>query len=251
MWSEADLDPHNVETQLQLDAPAGGFDVTSTEPIPMPVPVASVANPEDTVILPVAGLIAGIEVVGTPMLTQSQATSTIKEATSREATGPRDPSRPGTPSIAGQPQEQQKKPARNSKHSQTEKYLCPHDDCSRSKPGSGFNRKDHLGQHLRGPHNQTLVPRFRREPAGNLSIPEPTVKSKKRKRISEAELSPYDSDDISNELAEERRLRQLAEQENERLRQRIENYEERMQKYEDRLDRMMSLFQEQKGKEKM
>ena len=154
------------------------------------------------------------------------------------------------------------KSPRNSRHSQIEKYYCPYPDCSRSRQGSGFSRKDHLDQHLRGPHKQSSVSRVRAKRAAVSSSRNPAAASlsvqalsplKKRKRGGDGELDTHSLNELegehAGELAEKRRLRLLAEQENQRLRQKLEKYEERMEKYEERLDRMMTLFGQQKGEE--
>jgi hypothetical protein len=103
------------------------------------------------------------------------------------------------------------------------------------------------------------VPRLRVKLAASSSTCKPTtpsettraiVQSKKRKRESEGELGCHSGDGLFEELTKERRLRLLAEQENQRLRQKMENYEGGMQKYEERLDRMMTLIEEHKGVEK-
>lgn len=149
--------------------------------------------------------------------------------------------------------------SRNSKHGQTQKYFCTYSDCSRSQPGSGFYRKDHLDQHLRGRHKQNSVPRLRAKSVAVSSVRNPTatsettgalLQSKKRKCGSEGETSRHGGDGLFEELTEERRLRLLAKKETQRLRQKIENYEERMEKYEERLDRMMTLIEEHKGEGK-
>ena len=152
-------------------------------------------------------------------------------------------------------------PATKSKHGQAEKYFCTHSDCPRAKLGSGFRRKDHLDQHLRGLHKQSSVPRLRISsakslnppgPKGNERTKEPSVVSRKRSRGYEAETasdnSSQESETISKELAEERQLRKSAEEEVRRLRQKLNNYEERMEKYEERLDRLMSLLEQQQKK---
>lgn len=115
--------------------------------------------------------------------------------------------------------------SRKSKHGQTERYFCTSSNCDRSQLGRGFNRKDHLTQHLR------------------------VHKSKKRSHESDGENGQPSRDSFLEELAEERRLRLLANQENCRLQQKLENYEERMQKYEDRLDRMMNLIESHRSKQ--
>jgi len=73
------------------------------------------------------------------------------------------------------------------------------------------------------------------------------LQSRKRKHGSEGGTGRHNGDGLFEELAEERRLRLLTEQENYHLRQKLENYEERMQKYEERLDRMMAFLEEHKG----
>jgi len=156
------------------------------------------------------------------------------------------------PSVGtSQHRDQPKKSGQKSKHGQTERYICTYENCNRSKPGSGFNRKDHLDQHIRGVHKQILMPRLRGASAGTVnsalqestSTAEDAEQPKKRKRDSEDELGNDDTEHLSNELARERRLRQQTEKENQQLRRKIENYEERMQKYEDRLDRLMALLE--------
>ncbi|KAH8690090.1 hypothetical protein BGW36DRAFT_67088 [Talaromyces proteolyticus] len=148
---------------------------------------------------------------------------------------------------------------RNSKHGKTEKYFCPYPACSRSQPGSGFYRKDHFDQHLRGPHRQDSVARLGTKSTAGSSAPpltltvtneatthESTLQSKKRSRGSGGEINQRtgaNNNSYFEELAEERRLRLLAEQENQRLSHKLENYEGRMQKYEERLDKMMALME--------
>jgi hypothetical protein len=124
-----------------------------------------------------------------------------------------------------------------------------------SQLGSGFKHKDHLDQHLRGLHKQTSVQRLRAKPAavtsiGNLTatndITETHLRSKKRKRGIEEETAGSNLDKFEKELAEERSLRQLAEEDNRLLRKRLENYERYIEKYNERLDRMSPL-EERKG----
>jgi molecular chaperone GrpE (heat shock protein) len=75
------------------------------------------------------------------------------------------------------------------------------------------------------------------------------VQSKKHKRRNGEGISPHGEHELFEELAEEQRLRLLAEQETQRLRQKIENYERRMEKYEERLDKMMTLLEKyEKGR---
>lgn len=256
MWNEAVLEPLNLEMQLELDDLQYAIDY-SGEITVAPLPALSSTIPQETVILPVASHGEGTESANAPVSMSSTAISTTKSGPEREATGPMSIPPQGPPAGTRQGQDQPKKSARISKHSQTERYFCTHENCNRSRPGSGFNRKDHLDQHLRGVHKQNLVLRLRGESAGTVTgVQEPTTapqtaeRSKKRKRDNEEDLGHDDSDDLSNELARERRLRQMAEQENQQLRRKIENYEERMQKYEDRLDRMMSLLEQERGKDK-
>jgi phosphopentomutase len=120
-------------------------------------------------------------------------------------------------------------------------------------------RKDHLDQHLRGPHKQTSVQRLRAKPAAASSIGNSTatsditgvpLQSKKRKRETEKETSVSNLDKLEKELVEERRLRRLVEEDNHLQRQKLENYERRMEKYEERLDRMMALLEEHKREER-
>jgi hypothetical protein len=194
--------------------------------------------------------------------TPCRATSTIQDTTENkrlEATESGALAPPNTFLIHRQAQDNQTISSRNSKHGQTEKHFCTYSDCSRSQPGSGFYRKDHLDQHLLGTHKQNSVPRLSGKSAAALSSCNPIgaskttgalLQSKKRKNGSEGETGRQNGDGLFEELAEERSLRVLAEQENHQLRQKLENYEGRMQKYEERLDRMMTLFEKHKGEEK-
>ena len=128
---------------------------------------------------------------------------------------------------------------RNSKHGKSEKYFCPYPDCSHSQPGSGFCRKDHLDQHLRGPHKQSSVARVRAKPVAASNslnptatgeIAQPLSQSKKRKHGADGEPETYSVDELVERLAEERSLRLLREEEIRLLRQKLERYEARMEK---------------------
>jgi len=144
------------------------------------------------------------------------------------------------------------------RHSQTERYFCSYDNCVRSKKGSGFKRKDKLDQHLRGPHKQTSVPRARATPTAASSVSNPAAantivdgisKSKKRKRWNEEEVDGSNVDRLEKELAEERRLRELAGHRNQRLEEQLDDVKRRLDQYE-RLDKMLSLWEEhQQAKE--
>ena len=101
--------------------------------------------------------------------------------------------------------------------------------------------------------------RLRAKPAATLSFGNQTatsditstiLQSKKRKRGSEEETRGLNLDKLEKELAEERKLRLLAEEDNCLLRQELKNYERRMEKYEERLDRMMTLLEEHKKGER-
>jgi hypothetical protein len=259
MLSEPYFDLPNLEQQLQRCA--SGYATTFGTSIG----VTSVSTPPedaDAVNPPVTnhGNPGGINTA--PRFTSCRATSTIQEA---EENGRLEATEPGalvplnTLLPHKQAQDNQTVSSRNSKHGQTEKHFCTYSDCSRSQPGSGFYRKDNLDQHLRGVHKQNPVPKLsaKSAAASNPHNPMATSKttgvilqSKKRKRGSEGETGRHNEGGIFDELAEERRLRLLAEQENHQLRQKLDNYEGRMQKYEERLDRMMTLFEEHKGEEK-
>lgn len=151
-------------------------------------------------------------------------------------------------------------PVHSSKHSQIEKYHCSYSSCERSRPGSGFCRRDHLTQHVRRMHKQASIPRLRAKPAAipsssnenNLNpLSEPILRPKKRKHIGDGELDANSAKNLAagleEELEEERRLRLLAEQEIQQLRQKLEKYEERMERNEERLDKLMNFLEEYKG----
>lgn len=231
-WDEAQFALPSLEQQLQLCATATTYGTA----IPLnPVPT-SYENP--------SGLVAA------PRLTPCQATSTIQEITENERLEASDsgaviPSSPIT--VHDQSRGDQDISSRNSKHGQREKHFCPDPGCNRSRPGSGFCRKDHLDQHLRGRHKQNSVPRLRAKPAATSSARSPNATSEttrahsqlnKRKRRSEGETGRHSGDGLFEELAEERRLRLLVEQDNQRLRWKLENHEERIRKCEERLDRL-------------
>lgn len=254
------FDVPNLEEQLQIRVP--GPDTTSDTAVSLDsIPTPPTVNPADTISLPVINHENTSEIVVTPSFSSCPATNTIPRSIENrqlEATEPGDLVAL-TSQIHIQPEDGQIGPSRSSKHGQTEKHFCTYSDCIHSQPGSGFRRKDHLDQHLRGPHKQTSVQRLRAKPAASSSIGDSTAKtditgaslqSKKRKRGSKEETSGANLDKLENELAEERRLRRLAEEDNHLLRQKLENYERRMEKYEERLDRMMSLLEERKGKER-
>jgi len=261
LWSEPHFDLPNLEQQLQRCVPGHattfGTAITVTSvPTPLEVTAADAVNPAVTNHGNPSGIIVA------PIFTSRRATSTIQEAADNErleATEPGDLVPVNTFLAHRQAQDNQTVSSRNSKHGQTEKHFCTYSDCSRSQPGSGFYRKDNLDQHLRGVHKQNSVPRLRAKSAAASSPRNPTatskttgahLQSKKRKRGSEGETGRHNEDELFDELAEERRLRLLAEQENHQLRQKLDNYEGRMQKYEERLDRMMTLFEEHKREEK-
>jgi hypothetical protein len=127
----------------------------------------------------------------------------------------------------------QTKKARNNKHSTQEKYFCYHSDCKHSQSGSGFKRKDHLDQHLRGPHKQASVPRVRAPPDTVAStsrgpITETVMRATKRKRGEEEGFKVRNVDEMWELLAEERQLRLHAEKQRDELRQRLDKAEERI-----------------------
>lgn len=260
MWNTPHFDVQNLEQQLWPSVP-GPATTSDTVISPDSIPTLSAANPADTISVPVInhGNTSGI--VATPSFSSCLATSTIQGATGNrqpEATESRDLV-PLTSLAYKRPRDGQVGPSRSSKHSQTEKYFCSYSDCIHSQLGSGFKRKDHLDQHLRGPHRQTSVQRLRAKPVATSSIGNLTaasditgapLQSKKRKRGSEEETSGSNLDKLEKELVEERRLRRLVEEDNHLLRQKLENYERRMEKYEERLDRMMALLEEHKRGER-
>lgn len=136
----------------------------------------------------------------------------------------------------------QANPSQSSKHGKIEKYFCEHSDCSRSHPGSGFHRRDHLVQHLRGLHKQSSVARIRAKPATLSSSPNPITTSqvsdspsqfKKRKREGHGDSDAHSRD----ELAEERKKRLTAEQENQELRQEIQHLLQKLAKCEEQKEK--------------
>jgi hypothetical protein len=250
------FDLPNLEQQLRLGVSGPGT-ISDTAISLDSIPTLSAVSPTDTVSLPVISHGNTRGTVAIPSFSSDPATSTMSKATGNrqlEATDSRTLV-PLTTLVHRQPRDGQVGPSQNSKHSQTEKYFCTYLDCIHSQPGSGFKRKDHLDQHLRGLHKQTSVQRLRAKPAAASSTGNPTatsditaapLQSKKRKRGSEEETSESNLDKLEKELAEERRLRRLVEEDNHLLRQKLENYEGRMEKYEARLDRMMNLLEEHK-----
>lgn len=149
----------------------------------------------------------------------------------------------------------QSRPSQNSKHGRLEKYFCPHSDCDRSQPGKGFPRKDHLDQHLRGKHKELPTPRVRAIPEtvrNSSHIVQSPSQSKKRKRGGDGQSGTTsldeDADDMIQQLAEERKLRLLAEKENARLRQEVEKYKERMEKCEERMERKEERMEKREGR---
>jgi hypothetical protein len=259
MWNAPYFDVPNLEQQLQLYIPRPAT-TSDTAISPDSIPTSSAVNPADTISLPIINHGNTSRIVATPSFNSRPATSTIQRATENrqlEATESRDLV-PLTSLVHRQPRGGQVGLPRSSKHGQTEKYFCTYSDCIHSQLDSGFKRKDHLDQHLRGPHKQTSVQRLRAKPAVASSIGNPTatsditgvpLQSKKRKRGSEEETSGSNLDKLEKELVEEQRLRRLVEEDNHLLRQKLENYERRMEKYEERLDRMMALLEEHKREE--
>jgi hypothetical protein len=251
MWSEPHFDPLNLNQQLQLyiPEPVTSYGMVTTLGS---IPTLSAVNSIDTVTPLVTNHGKYSEIVDAPSFTSCRATSTIQEISENERLGVAESgclTPLSTFLVHSQARDEQAVSSRNSKHSQTEKYFCTYSDCTRSQLGSGFHRKDHLDQHLRGLHKQNLVPRLRvksaaasstRKPIPGSEAAEALVQPKKRKRESEEKLGYHGGDELFEELIKERKLRLLAEQENQRLHQTIEDYEGRMQKYEERLDRMMS-----------
>ena len=260
MWNVPHFDVQNLEQQLRPSIP--GPATTSDTAISLDsISTLSAVNPADTISVPVINHGNASGIVATPSFSSCLAASTIQRATENrqlEAIESRDLI-PLTSLVYRRPRDSQVGPSRSSKHSQAEKYFCTYSDCIHSQLGSGFKRKDHLDQHLRGPHKQTSVQRLRAKPAATSSIGNPTAASditgatlqyKKRKRGSEEETSGSNLDKLEKEVVEERRLRRLAEEDNHLLRQKLENYERRMEKYEERLDRMMALLEEHKREER-
>ncbi|RFU24370.1 hypothetical protein B7463_g11968, partial [Scytalidium lignicola] len=263
MQGELQSELPSLEQQLErcVSCSVTTFDIPITlTPVPVPT-VSTTANSVNPQVINY-GYHGGI--IATAKLPSSHSTSAIQEVVESEQIEATESDAPGpvnAPLICThtQIQDNQIISSRNSKHGQTEKQFCIYSNCSRSQPGSGFHRKDHLDQHLRGVHKQGSVPRLRAKPAVVLSsfnsaatseTPGAFLQSKKRRHRRDDPTDWQDKDELFEELAEERRLRLLAQQENNQLRQKIENYEGRMQKYEERLDRMMALFEGHKGEGK-
>ncbi|KAL9078939.1 MAG: hypothetical protein Q9157_002164, partial [Trypethelium eluteriae] len=159
--------------------------------------------------------------------------------------------------ISVEPDSQQPKQMKNSKHGKSEKHFCDYTDCNRSRSRIGFFRKDHLDQHLRGRHKQSLVPRIRAKSntvlnSSNLPSstedPQMFLQSKKRKHDSEVRSSQLSTEELMKMVDEEQSKRRQVEQENTHLQQKIEKYEERMEKYENRLDKLTTLLENEKRK---
>lgn len=230
---------------------------TSTTLTSVPTPLA--ATTADTVNLPVTNYGNSSGIIATPIFTSCRATNTIQAAIENdrlEATESGAVLQHNSSLVHRLSQDNQSASSRNSKHGQTKKHFCTYSSCSRSQPGLGFYRKDHLDQHLRGVHRQNSVSRLCAKLAAASSSRNTTgmskttgvlLQSRKRKLGSEGGAGQHNGDGLFEELAEERRLRLLTDQENYHLRQKLENYEERMQKYEERMDKIMALLEEHKG----
>lgn len=242
------------------------------------VPTSSLIKPQDTIALPITNdeifsptaIVSNATPYQATSATQGAANDRQLEASESRALPIRSLSslshqNPLDDAYSATTNGVRSEPPRNSKHSQTEKYLCHYPDCKHSREGSGFRRKDHLDQHLRGPHKQLSVTRLRAKPATVSSSHGPATttqtlqalpQSKKRKRGGDGGPGTRSVDELTEELAEGRRLRLLAEQENgqlrqdnRQLRQELKKSKERMEKCEARLDKMMDLFGEQKSEE--
>jgi hypothetical protein len=230
MWNVPHFDVPNLEQQLQPCVPDPATTSDTTTSLDSFLTLSAV-NTADTVSLPVINHENISGTVATPSFTSCPA-STIQRTTENRHLEATESSTliPLTSLVHRQSRGDQLGPSRSSKHGQTEKYFCTYSGCIHSQLGSGFKRKDHLDQHLRGPHKQTSVQRLRAKPAAASSIGNPTatgapLQSKKRKRGSEEETSRSNLDKLEKELAEERRLRRLVEEDNHLLRQKLENYE--------------------------
>ncbi|KIX04750.1 uncharacterized protein Z518_05620 [Rhinocladiella mackenziei CBS 650.93] len=198
-WSDVHFAPPNPEQRLQLYVPelATNCAMATT---PGSVLTSSVVNPTDAVNPSITNHGDFSEIVVAPGF--ARATSTIQQVTENERLQTADSGQflpINTLIVHGQARDEQNVRSRNSKHGQTEKYFCSFSDCSRSQPGSGFYRKDHLNQHLRGLHKQNLVPRPRVESGAASNACKATatnettgaiVQSKKRKSESEEEFGP-------------------------------------------------------------
>lgn len=145
--------------------------------------------------------------------------------------------------------------SQNSRHGQTEEYLCPYSNCNHSRSGSGWHREDHFDQYLKGVHKQSSVERLRAKPAVALTTQSPTDTStstenidpfRKPKRAIEADSNRKSMEGLQQELAGERRLRLQAEQETQAMRQQLQNFEKRLEKSEERVDRLMTLLEKEK-----
>ncbi|KAF2012006.1 hypothetical protein BU24DRAFT_465580 [Aaosphaeria arxii CBS 175.79] len=270
-WSLSHPDFIDPEQQLQQLMPGLSSSLTIPESGDS-LQISSTVKPQDTICPRVSTDEApGTFNVATSVATSS-ATREIGEEQQLEAVEPTAFAAPDIPSPFHEkprdgPQSvgtdaRHTKGFQNSRHGHIQKYYCPYPNCGRSKEGFGFRRKDHLDQHLKGPHKQSSVARLRGRPATGSSsfnsvatsdIARALSQTKKRKHNEHGDLAEHSvnepSDVLVKELAEERRLRLEAEQENQRLRQKLEKYEERMEKYEERLDRMMTLFGNNKSEE--
>jgi hypothetical protein len=108
----------------------------------------------------------------------------------------------------------------SSKHSQNEKWFCGELGCNRSQPGRGFKRRDNLAQHLFGVHKRKLEGRIRApsvvassslDPTALRSNAVPLPQPKKRRR--EEELDSHSINELTEQLAAERRNNQILMQE--------------------------------------
>jgi hypothetical protein len=252
MWSVPSFTFQDLEQQLPLPVSGpttnSGTGISPTlEPTLSALQSGATINPLATNDGHLSGIVDSLRFTSCPGSSTVQDSAESEQLEATESFTPLD-----TSLVHGQASDSHTTFSRTSKHGQTEKYFCTYHDCSRSQTGSGFYRKDHLDQHLRGRHKQSSVPKLGAKSVALSSIRNSTtlsestealLQSRKRKRRSEEETRRYSEDGSFEELAEERRLRLLAEEETQRLRQKLENYEERMKKYEDRLDRMMSLIE--------
>lgn len=255
---ERQSDSLDLEQQLQQFIPEPAVNFWTPTSIGS-VLTSSTVNPQDTIAVP-------ISTDGVPHTTAVAASATSYNVTNAPQEATEDRRLEGAESRADATLLEgacstttdglHTNPSRKSKHGQIEKYHCPYPDCNHSRPGAGFRRKDHLDQHLRGPHKQSSVARVRAKPAAAVTSsrkPSATTQtiqappqSQKRKRVGDGELDARSVE----ELAEERRLRLIVlEEENQGLRRKLERceeqmekYEQRLEKYEERLDGMMTLF---------
>ncbi|KAK5051492.1 hypothetical protein LTR84_003144 [Exophiala bonariae] len=243
-WMGDDLDMRAILDHAQrqnFDASDSSIDVT-VPTTQIFLPVSSVVA-KNALILPIMGREVDPLAIEAPVRSPFEDKIKLTEFGSRATAETAVLSRPDASNAAGLSLEEENIPPRNSKHGQIEKYYCPYEDCKRSKPGSGFKRKDHLDQHLDGPHKRKLAPKAREVSAGDsevhdrVFVAETTMQSKKRKRESEIVRGQCDIEDLSSELAEERQLRKRVEIENQRLQARVEECEGRIRKSEERIDR--------------